>query len=270
MTLVNTNWFGTPKNVNEMALQKISSFLTIGSEVEISSVNEVTKALCVYEYGPALSLLELEHFMGQLIKKISSLRNDNDELFCQFFNCISNCCDDKYVVRNTCVMIFKAPKCILVKFGDIETIKYVIHLDNNCLYNLGSNDVPIPYVPENSIQLKDAYLNLRKKVAQKVGQGILSNLNLFETSVEKDTLESNITIDQTGLERQKLQEKQLEVSKSIVQTYTEIKSKEQDVQDSISEIQRLILTPPKSIRNQSDNIFDYVPGNKKINGGKYN
>jgi len=265
MALTNTNWLtGSPKNVNEQALSQISSFLTLGNEVELSVVNDLTKAMCVYEYGPALSLLELEHFMNQLTNKVSMLRNHNEELFCQFFNCICDAQAQNFVIRNTCVMIFKPPKCILVKFGQIETIKYVIHLDNNCLYKLGTNDEPIPFIQDSSQQLKEKYLALKSKVAQKVGLGLLDNLEKFEKSLDESIANSIKSIDETTEHKKKLLGATSEITVSIEQNYEQSDKLQEEVNVGISKVQARILNSGKnSSKTRQNNVFDYADNKKK-------
>jgi len=180
MTLTNTNWMGHPKSLKTEAIDKISSWLTIGDEVSFTVLSDFTKEMAFYEYGPALSLLEFSHFIKQITTKITTFHNYHDELFCQFFNVLSSNQSQDFVLRNTCVMIFKRPICVLVKFGEIQTIKYVIHLDNHCLYRLDNNSPPTPYSKEAGERLKNKYLETKKLMDESVGSQVVRDIASFE------------------------------------------------------------------------------------------
>ena len=180
MFIKNQSFFGGVKKVNDEALSQLSSFMSIGNEIELNIVNDLTKAVCIYEYGPALSIVELEHFLNQFKQKIYEFRQDCDEIFCQLFLCICNENDTEYIIRNTCVLIFKSPRCILLKFGEIKHIKYVIQIDNHTLYELGIKPTTTPYHPESYPAIKGKYDELKIKMMEVNATRIIKNITGFE------------------------------------------------------------------------------------------
>jgi len=200
-SLKNTTWFGNPKDLDKDSSEKLRSFLSIGTEIQLDVLNDVTKAICIYEYGPCLSLLELEKFMMKLTNKIPKLRPHNEELFYQLFNAICFSNTTNYMIQNACVLIFCPPMCILLKFGDMKAIKFVVHLDNNSLYILGEDVEPIPFLPESSALLHSKYIELKSKIAQKIGTMMINKISGFETKLTKDTalqgLQIKSNVDET-------------------------------------------------------------------------
>ncbi len=183
MSLTNTSWFGNPKDTNQETLKKLSSFLTLNSEVELSVIDDYTNALSVYEYGPALSLLELEVFMESLCQKVSKFRTFREELFYQMFNAICFCDESNFVIKNCCILVLLPPTCVCLKFGPVEQAKFVIHLANHSLYILGNDLEPIPFLKETSTRLHEIYCSLKDKIAIKVGTMMMQKMTKFERCV---------------------------------------------------------------------------------------
>merc|ERR1739848_765332 len=121
------------------------------------------------------------------------------EIFCQLFLCICNENDTEYIIRNTCVLIFKSPRCILLKFGEIKHIKYVIQIDNHTLYELGIKPTTTPYHPESYPAIKGKYDELKIKMMEVNATRIIKNITGFEkhltirrTSNAEEKSKSNI------------------------------------------------------------------------------
>lgn len=242
MALTGTNWLGNPKDVNEEALTKLSSFFQLGKEIELSSIDEMTKALCFYEYGPALSLLELETFMNELTGKISKFRVHREELFYQMFNAICFSDDTNFIVRNCLILVFDPPTCVVLKFGEMKTVKFVIHLKNHALYILGEDTEPIPFLKSSSQMLEQKYRDLSAKIAQKVGSMVLEKLTKFEAYLTEGSADSLIAVNEHVKATNKGEQVVAGASREIKITYDQLSATRKETKDVLGELHTLMLT----------------------------
>jgi len=258
MSLSNTSWFGNPKDVNENALTQIKSFLTIGNEIELKVLTDLTNALCIYEYGPKLSLMELENFISRLCEKIPKFKLKKEELFYQMFNAICFSDDSGFILKDVCIMVFQPPVCVLLQFGEIKTIKFIIHLENNSLYSLGSGAEPIPFIPETSEILYRKYETLKIKIADKIASEMLEKMTKFESYLTKGTAENNIktksNIDET-LSDVAIQN---HIMADLQKSYTKLNEERAITREQINKTYTIMLEDVDTIKPKSRNILlDY-------------
>jgi len=180
-------WFNQLKQVDKEPMEKISSVVTTGDELELTILNDLTNRICYYDHGPAISLFEIETFTKHLCKNIKELGKDENEIFCYMLTAISRCKDDNYVLTNSCVLILKPPYLVLLKFGNAENVKYLIHLYNHVLYTLGDPlSRPVPYSEASMPAFRSMYENLKKDMISAEEKRVLRDFSGFRESMKKE------------------------------------------------------------------------------------
>jgi len=80
---------------------------------------------------------------------------------------------------------------IMFKFGNIDTIRFVIQIDNHVLYEyeMGSNYNTSPYDPSIDPIYEELYRNLKNSMLLKERSRIMKNFSCFEESILKENYE---------------------------------------------------------------------------------
>jgi len=86
-------------------------------------------------------------------------------------------------------LIRQTPYCILIKFGDINIINYIIDLDVSTLYILGENTNSTPYDESEYPVYEQMYSELEKDFFRREQERIRSNFTGFKEKLKKDTKE---------------------------------------------------------------------------------
>ena len=129
-----TGFFGYIKKLDDKRYhQYLSSMINFSEEVRINNVSDLTSIISFFEYGPMLTIYELEDFCKKIMDKQKMLKPFHKQLFFFLWTIISN--TPKKAI-DTSILVFKFPYCFMLKFGAEEDIKHCIHFDNNMYYNL--------------------------------------------------------------------------------------------------------------------------------------
>eukprot|EP01123_Difflugia_compressa_P003700 TRINITY_DN1499_c0_g1_i3.p1 TRINITY_DN1499_c0_g1~~TRINITY_DN1499_c0_g1_i3.p1 ORF type:complete len:271 (-),score=47.05 TRINITY_DN1499_c0_g1_i3:74-886(-) len=191
LTIKGRGFWGGLKKVDEEKMEQLSNHIMTGDELNITVLGQLTTEICIIDYGPALSLMELETFVKTVCKQIKELKPDYEELFAQFLMAINFMKEDGYLISNTCVMILKQPHCVIVRFGGTDSCKVLIHLGNHSLYQLGTNKSrPIPYRPGSFKTYEAMYNKLHNAMVEAEQANILSAFSGFEESLSKEKFQS--------------------------------------------------------------------------------
>lgn len=125
------------KTIDIESFANLGSFMKASEEIQITEIGDIVSRMCRVEYGPALCLLDIPTLCKKLARNIREIRDFEDLIFCSLFVAIVNAKEDKYVMQDVCFAIMIPPSCILLEFGMVKKVSYVIHLSNRCLYHLG-------------------------------------------------------------------------------------------------------------------------------------
>jgi len=158
----NTNFWGNAKEIKKEQMEMISSYINLGTQFDIQILTKQIENLVLFEYGPVLTLHEIWKFVETLIHQLNILKKYKKELFSQFLNIFSNSGETNYIIKSVCILIRQTPYCILIKFGDINTINYIIDLDVSTLYILGENTNSTPYDESEYPVYEQMYSELKK------------------------------------------------------------------------------------------------------------
>jgi len=182
-----TNFWGNPKEIESNQLEMISSYISSGDELEIQLMVKTISNLVIFEYGPILTLHEINKFVDAFITQLSSFKKDRKEIFSQMLNVFSNSKDDNYVIKSTCLLIRKTPYCVLVKFGDIKNVRFIFDLDVSTLYILGKETNSIPFDESEYLIYEQMYEELKKDFLRREQERIRSNFVSFKEKLKEDT-----------------------------------------------------------------------------------
>jgi len=161
-----------------------------GDELDVTVLNDLTNKMCFYDHGPALSLVELESFCSQLCVNISELKNDHNEIFSHMICIISSMQEDDYVIKDGCLMILKPPYCVLLKFGVPKTCRYLIHIHNHVLYQLGAEKCrPVPYKPQSYESYRGIYEGLKEDMINAEEERIKRDFSGFKKALKQEQYE---------------------------------------------------------------------------------
>jgi len=145
VVLRGSSFFGKIKQVDTKRYEYLASMISFSDELTISNVSELIKEISFYEYGPMLTIWELDDFIKKIVQKQPLLAKFRKELFYFLYNIVI---EKKSV--DTSILVFKYPYCFMLKFGCLEDIKHIIHFDNNSYYNIES---------KSSIQYEESFYN---------------------------------------------------------------------------------------------------------------
>jgi len=196
VSIKNRGWFSRLQQVDDDSMSKISDLIILGDELEINILNDLTKKICYYDHGPAISLFELENFSRNLVGSIKELKPDHDEIFSQMLCAISQMKEHNYTICDTSLMILKSPYCVIVKFGSTSSCRFLIHLGNNVLYTMGGSEKvrPVPYSPASYSSYKSMYDTLKKDMMRAEESRILENFTGFKESLTHETYKHSQSI----------------------------------------------------------------------------
>merc|ERR1711868_270798 len=130
-----------------------------------------------------------------LIKQITCLKPNRKEIFSQLLNMFSNSGRDDYVLKSTCILVRKTPYCIMIKFGSIDKITFILDLDISSLYVLGEGkttstpfqEMEYPVYRKMYDDLKEDFLS---REHEKVISKTLSAANESQTRLKEIESES--------------------------------------------------------------------------------
>jgi len=206
------------KKLESNRYQSLSSMITFDEEVTISNVSDLTKEISFYEYGPLLTIYELEDFCKKIIQKQSALKEHYQELFFYLY-CII--CQTPKTAIDTSVLAFKYPFCFMLKFGNIEEIKYVMHFDNGVYYNLDKK-ASVQYQESYYLKARESWLTImrererefiqiqdfhfNKKISELVQNqnGLVNEISNFKDNIEKSLEETEKKLDQLSEQDEKI------------------------------------------------------------------
>jgi len=156
--------------------------INFDADLIITNVTDLTKEITFYEYGPLLSLWELDEFVSKLVEKQSVLKNFKNELFFFLYHIIVNSANRSI---DQSILAFKFPYCFLLKFGSLEEIKYVLHFDNRMYYNLES---------KNGTKYEESYYltaRLHWGDLMKEREREFTNIQIYQYNKVRDAIVSN-------------------------------------------------------------------------------
>jgi len=157
-----TSFWGNAKEIENNQLEMLSSYISSGEELEIQLMTKTISNLVIFEYGPVLTLHEINKFVDAFVYQLTIFKKDRKEIFSQMLNIFSNSKEDNYVIKSTCLLIRKTPFCVLVKFGDIKNIKFIFDLDVSTLYIIGKETNSIPFNESEYLIYEQMYEELKK------------------------------------------------------------------------------------------------------------
>jgi len=163
VTIKHRGFFNRLQEVEDKSMEQLNDYIMTGDELEVNVLNDLTQKICLYDHGPSITLFELQSFCTTLCQSVKELQKDEKEIFSHMFCAIARCKDTNFTLRDTCIMLLKPPYCVLVKFGNATTCKYLFHLGNHVLYSMGnSKDRPV-HGMRMHMQPTKAFLNHFKK-----------------------------------------------------------------------------------------------------------
>jgi len=240
LVVKNRGFFGGLKQANEKSIEQISGLIMAGEELQITLLNDVTNSICFYDHGPAISLFEMETFVRTLCKSVKELAKDEQEIFSHMLCAISEKKADGYTIRDTSVMIFKPPFCVIVKFGSSESCKYLMHLQNHVLYYMGALDKPhrpVPYQSGSYESYRKIFEQLKGDMVKAEEDRIMKNFAGFKESLReeqyehtKDVKESNENTFNYTKALEKLTDKIDEQQDQLMQAEKDLEVKRAQVQ----------------------------------------
>jgi len=107
---------------------KVSEMINFDNKLKITKIADLVNDLGFYDYGPILTMLDLDILCENIQNKISALREDDHTIFYHLFKILLS--KENNLIENSSIMILKKPYCLFIKFGIVENVDYVINLDN--------------------------------------------------------------------------------------------------------------------------------------------
>jgi len=223
----------------------ITSYINVGEQLDVQLFIKTFSNLVLFEYGPVLTLHEIDKFCETLIKQITCLKPNRKEIFSQLLNMFSNSGRDDYVLKSTCILVRKTPYCIMIKFGSIDKITFILDLDISSLYVLGEGKTTsTPFQEMEYPVYRKMYDDLKEDFLRREQERIRSNFASFKESLKKDTKE---LIEKTELDLHNCGEYEKVISKTLSaanESQTRLKEIESESKEEIRKLNHQMLFIP--------------------------
>jgi len=224
---------GGLKKIDTKKYQYLSSMINFEQEVTIKNVSELTKEVSFYEYGPLITIYELDDFVKKLLSRQKDMAKLEKEVFFYLYHILNSNTEEKDSdkptpkrVLDTSILAFKYPFCFIIKFGCTDELKYVMHFDNGVYYNL-EKKTSLKYEEAHYCVARSNWLKMMKERENEVN----SILEFQAAEHIKDILNHQKVLNQ----------KIVENTQSAIECSTELKEMQDqrlDLQKKLNELSK--------------------------------
>ena len=242
------------KKVENNNFDKIIGYLHFGEELSITNVVDVVNDIHIYEYAPMISFLELSDLVKNIEHHVPQFKPFIKCVHYHLFKIIleqDSEGEDRrpYVLKDALVLILKRPYALMLKFGNVTNINYVIQLDSQtALYMLESK----------TCTYKDEYYRPMES-QQGVIVAELQNLSVEgmlqkTVHVRKEIAEQNLYVKRKMNEDIKIiknaKDEAEELMKEIRDGMVALREKDEAQKEVANDISSLFLIPSSANENK--------------------
>lgn len=200
IVLSNTTLFGNPKRGNDKQIAMLSSYFNVSDaeKLQVSVLCKTVEHICLVEYGPMLSVNELEKFVSVLTKSSPVLKRVEGEIFAHFVNLMTNLRSKDYILSSSAIIMRFNSYCFIIKFGSAEQIDYIIDLDVHTLYGIKDDDrFSRPFTPGTDDLYAGLFSTIKSEYLKAAEMKLTMQFTQITESFAKETYDCTVELERS-------------------------------------------------------------------------